>query len=173
MFDRFIPYAVADSIYDIDIAFFKKHNVKTIIADLDNTLDSYRLYNPLPHAYELKNKLEKVGISLVIISNNRGKRVSTYANKLGVPYIAYAAKPFPFKINEYIKNQQLNKDEIMFIGDQMITDVKAARNAGIRVVLTNKLVKEDQWSTHINRIIGKRIRKYHQKHGNLINWRDK
>ena len=40
MKNKYVPYAVADSIYEIDVDFFKKENVKVLLVDLDNTLDS-------------------------------------------------------------------------------------------------------------------------------------
>lgn len=169
---RYIPFAVADSIYEIDIDFYKKLNIKILLMDLDNTLDSYKLYHPTERAVELIQKIRDANIVPVIISNNRGKRVRTYANDLNVEFIHSAAKPFPNRINKFIKAHGWNKDDILFIGDQMITDVAAANSAGLRVILTNKIVKEDQWTTRFNRIFGRMIRKHHKKKGNLINWRD-
>ena len=171
MKNKYIPFAVAKSIYEIDIDFFKQQNVKVLMMDLDNTLDSYRLYHPTERAVELIKKIREADILPIIISNNRGKRVGTYANDLGVEYIHSAAKPFGFRIKKSIKSHGWNPDEVMFVGDQMVTDVAAAKRAGIRVILTDKIVKEDQWTTHFNRIFGRRIRKYHAKRGNLIDWR--
>ena len=108
----------------------------------------------------------------MIISNNRGKRVRTYANDLGLPYLHSAAKPFGFKIRRFIKENGWDPKDIMFVGDQMITDVAAAKRAGLRVILTDKIVKEDQWTTHFNRFFGRKIRKYHKKRGTLISWRE-
>lgn len=171
MKNKYVPFAVAKSIYEIEIDFFKQQGVKVLLMDLDNTLDSYRLYHPTERAVGLIKKVQDAGILPVIVSNNRGKRVSTYANDLNVTYISSAGKPFGGRINRFIKEHGWNKDEMMLVGDQMITDVAAAKRVGIRVVLTEKIVKEDQWTTHINRIFGRRIRKYHAKRGNLINWR--
>ena len=171
MKNKYVPYAVANSIYEIDIDFFKKENVKILFVDLDNTLDSYRLYHPTERAKKFVSDIQKAGITLVIISNNRGKRVSTYANDLGLPYLNSAAKPFGFRIRKYINQNGWDPKDIMFVGDQMVTDVAAAKRAGLRVILTDKIVKEDQWTTHINRIFGRRIRKYHKKRGDLVDWR--
>jgi len=171
MKNKYIPYAVAKSIYEIDVNFYKEKNVKILLMDLDNTLDSYKLYHPTERAVELIKKIQDAGILPVIVSNNKGKRVRTYANDLHLEYINSAAKPFGFKIKNFIKAKGWNTDEMMFVGDQMITDVAAAKRAGLRVILTDKIVKEDQWTTHINRIFGRRIRKYHAKRGNLIDWR--
>lgn len=172
MKNKYVPYAVAESIYEIDIDFFLKENVKVLLVDLDNTLDSYKLYHPTERARKLADDIQKAGITLVIISNNRGKRVRTYANDLNLPYLHSAAKPFGFRIRKFIKDNGWDPKDIMFVGDQMVTDVAAAKRAGLRVILTDKIVKEDQWTTHINRIFGRRIRKYHKKRGNLISWRE-
>lgn len=172
MKNKYVPYAVAKSIYEIDINFFKQQSVKILLLDLDNTLDSYKLFHPTERAVELIKKIQEAGILPVIVSNNRGKRVRTYANDLKLMYINSAAKPFGFKIRKFLKEHNWNKEEVMLVGDQMMTDVAAAKRVGIRVILTEKIVKEDQWTTHINRIFGRRIRKYHMKKGNLRNWRE-
>ena len=172
MKNKYVPFAVAKSIYEIDIGFYKQQNVKILLMDLDNTLDSYRLYHPTERAVKLIRDIEAAGIKPVIISNNKGKRVSTYANDLNVEYINSAAKPFGFRIRKFIRDKGWNVEEMMFVGDQMVTDVAAAKRAGLRVILTDKIVKEDQWTTHFNRIFGRRIRKYHAKRGNLIDWRE-
>ena len=171
MKNKYVPFAVAKSIYEIGVDFYKQQGVKVLLMDLDNTLDSYRLYHPTEKAFDLVKRIQEAGILPIIVSNNRGKRVSTYANDLGLTYINSARKPFSGRINKFIKAHGWNKDEMMLVGDQMITDVAAAKRVGIRVVLTEKIVKEDQWTTHINRIFGRRIRKYHAKKGNLIDWR--
>lgn len=167
----FRPFAHASSIYDIDLDFFKKMGVEVLFIDLDNTLDSYKLYHPTERAIKLIADIKAAGIKPVIVSNNRGKRVSTYANDVGVEYVSSCCKPFPFKINRYIKNNNLDKSKVMLVGDQMMTDCAAANNAKIRIVLTDKIVKEDQWTTHINRIFGRPIRKYQTKKGRMPDWR--
>ena len=80
MKNKYVPFAVAESIYEIDIDFFKQQNVKVLLMDLDNTLDSYKLYHPTERAVELVKKIQDAGILPVIVSNNRGKRVRTYAS---------------------------------------------------------------------------------------------
>ena len=165
------PFAHAKSIFEIDIDFFKKMGVETLFIDLDNTLDSYKLFHPTEKAKKLIPDLIKNGIHPVIVSNNRGKRVRTYADDLGVEYIANCAKPFPCKIKKYLKEHKLEKSQVMLVGDQMMTDVAASNGAGIRVVLTDKIVKEDQWTTHINRLFGTPIRKHQTKKGRMPDWR--
>ena len=58
MFKRFIPFAHATSIYEIDPMFFKKQNVKTLFVDLDNTLDSYKAREPKQETIDYINKIK-------------------------------------------------------------------------------------------------------------------
>ena len=173
LFKRFVPFAHAESIYEIEPSFFKKHGVKTLFIDLDNTLDSYKAREPKERTVTLIKKLKESGITPVIISNNKAHRVCGYADKLGIDYLPSARKPFSKKIKIELEKRVLKPDEVMLVGDQMMTDVLAAHGARIRVVLTEKVVKEDQWTTHINRIFDRPIRRYHRKRNNLVDWRKK
>lgn len=172
MFKKFIPYCHAKSIYEIEPSFFKKHGVKTLFIDLDNTLDSFRAFHAKENAINYINSLKKLDITPVVVSNNKGKRVSSYAKDLNVDFVSSARKPSGKKIRNEILKRNLATNDVMLVGDQMMTDVLAAKNAKIRVVLTEKVVKEDQWTTHINRLFDRPIRKHHLKKGNLIDWRE-
>ena len=173
MFKSFIPFAHSKSIYEIEPSFFIKQDVKVLFMDLDNTLDSYKARQPNERTIKYVNSLKENGIKPIIISNNKAKRVIGYASELNVEFLSSARKPFAKRINREILKRNISKDNVMLVGDQMMTDVLAAHNAKIRVVLTEKIVKEDQWTTHINRIFDRPIRKYHLKKGNLIDWRNK
>ena len=173
MFKRFIPFAHAQSIFEIPVDFYQKQGVKTLLIDLDNTLDSYRLSIPTKRAVDLIQSLKEIGLNIVIVSNNRGKRVKSYAQALDVPCINSTRKPFSYKIKRFLKENNYLPDETMLVGDQMMTDVLAAKGAHIRVVLTEKIVKEDQWTTHINRLFDRPIRNHLRKKGKLPDWRTK
>ena len=57
MFKRFIPFAHANSIYEIPVDFYQQNGVTLLLIDLDNTLDSYRLYTPTERAVKLIDNL--------------------------------------------------------------------------------------------------------------------
>ena len=173
MFARFIPFAHAQSIYEIPVDFFIKNNVSFLLIDLDNTLDSYRLYEPTERAVKLIDELRKAGITPIVVSNNTGKRVSSYANALGLEYISSARKPFSGRLKKFLKEKNISTEQAMFVGDQLITDVLAAKGAHLRVVLTEKIVKEDQFTTHFNRLLDRPIRRHLRKKGKLPDWRTK
>ena len=173
MFKRFIPFAHAQSVYEVPVEFYLNNGVKLLLIDLDNTLDSYKLFEPTDRAKEKVTEIKNSGIVPVIVSNNRERRVNKYADAAGVECIYSAHKPFSRRIRNFLREKGVSATEVMLVGDQLMTDVLAARGAHIRVLLTEKIVKEDQWTTHINRLFDRPIRKYLKKKGKLPDWRDK
>ena len=173
MFKKFIPFAHAQSIYEVPSDFYLNNGVKLLLIDLDNTLDSYRCHEPTERAVEKIQSIKETGVQPFIVSNNRERRVKGYADKAGVGCIYSAHKPFSKRIRKFLEEKGVKPKEVMLVGDQLMTDVLAARGAQIRVLLTEKVVKEDQWTTHINRLLDRPIRKHLRKKGKLPDWRTK
>lgn len=173
MFNKFIPFAHAQSIYEVSCDFFVKNDVKLLLIDLDNTLDSYRCLEPTQKAIDKLRDIAKAGIIPVIVSNNREHRVKGYADKAQVECIYSVRKPFSKRIRKFLEKRGVKAEETMLVGDQLMTDVLAARGAHIRVLLTEKVVKEDQFTTHFNRLLDRPIRKHLRKKGKLPDWRTK
>ena len=171
MCKRFIPYAHAKNLYEIDIDFFVFLGAKYLFLDLDNTLDSYRSMVPNETTINYINNLKDKGITPIILSNNRGERVRGYSEKLGVECKHSVGKPFSVNVKKLLKQRGIDKNEVIMVGDQMITDVCCGNGAKIKVILTDKLVKEDQITTRFNRFFERPFRSYCMKHGKLIDWR--
>lgn len=167
-----IPYAHAKSVFDIDVSFFLKEKIEVLLVDLDNTLDSYRTAKPSKRVFDLKQKLADNGIKLMIVSNNTGNRVTTYAKELDVPFISSIRKPFASKLLKKLDELGIDKNKTMLIGDQTVTDIACGNRAKIRTVLTDKIVKEDQPTTHFNRLFDRPIRKSLAKKNLLRDWRN-
>ena len=166
---RLIPDYYCKSIFDIPLSFFKENNITHIFSDLDNTLDAYDIFYPTPRVFKLVNDLKKEGLTLIIISNNHEKRVKDYSVPLGVDYMYESGKPFKKKILKYISNNNLSKENVILVGDQLLTDVQCGKNAKVKVVLTDRIVSRDQPVTRINRIIDNFFRKRMRKKGILQN----
>ena len=170
MFEKYIPDAYAKSIFDVDINFFIKHNFKTILVDLDNTLDSYKANSPSTRVIMLKEALATHNIEMIIISNNKERRVNPYASKLGVRYLFSTRKPFTKRLLKFMNENNISKNETIVVGDQLVTDIRMAKKAKIFCLLCDPIVKEDQWTTHFNRLIDRPIRRHLKKHKLLKSW---
>ena len=158
-----------DNIYNLDLDFLQSLERKYILIDLDNTLDAYNVLVPAKRTYELLQEISSRFMIPIIMSNNKKKRVKPYCDHLRAKYYIYSSKkPSKKKIVNYLKSIGVEKgEEVIVIGDQLLTDVRCAKNVGIKVILTEPITKKDQWTTKFNRLIDKPIRSYLRKHGYL------
>lgn len=154
-----LPNFYAKNIFEVPFSFYLNHGFKTILCDLDNTLDSYDTAIPSDRVRNYLKNLKLAGLNLIIISNNRGKRVSTYANALKVNYLSSTGKPFGFKLKKFILDNNLKFEECILCGDQLLTDVPCGLRAGIKTMLLDPISEKDQWTTRFNRLIDRPKRK--------------
>ena len=160
-----IPTWCCKSIYDLDLNVLKENNVKYILTDLDNTLAPYNIATPNYDTIALINRLKKEGFIVVIVSNNNGKRVKLFAERLDIEYISGAKKPFKAIINRYLQSNNIDIKDCVLVGDQLMTDIKCANKLKCKCVLTNPLSDEEAIVTYINR----KLDKYYRKKYDLIN----
>lgn len=152
MLKRFKPTWMLNSIYNLTPADLKKHGIKAILTDLDNTLIAWN--QPQANNEQLKKWLKtmgEAGISVVVVSNNSYRRLEKFAEPLKIKFISRAMKPFDLGINKAKKQLRLSNDQLVLVGDQLMTDIAAANKAKIKSILVKPLVGSDAWNTRINR----------------------
>ncbi len=169
---KFTPTYHAVSIYAIEPFFFATLGVKTLLIDLDNTLASHDQALPSEATIAYLAKLQVVGLKLYIVSNNTGKRVKKYAEAAGLPFISGARKPLAYKIRRFLKKEGVAFEQLMMIGDQIVTDVFCANSLGVKIILTEKLVTQDLWITKLNRGIDSWLRRRLVKKNLLKEWNE-
>lgn len=167
-----IPTFYAKNLFDIDVNFFTLLNIKYIFADLDNTLDSYKEEVASKRVIEYVTLLKKNEINLIIVSNNSNKRVEKYAHSINIPYLYKCYKPFTKKINKYINNNKINKENCIMIGDQVLTDIRCGNKLKIKTILVDDLVNSNQLVTKFNKFMAKNTLKKLKSRNMLVNWRD-
>lgn len=172
MIKRYTPTYHANNLFEIDPIFFKKINVKVVLLDLDNTLDSYRVLIPSQRTIDYIKKLKENNLRPIITSNNVSKRVKDYARALDIECLSNVGKPFSFKLKRLLKANNINPNECVLIGDQLMTDIPCGNSLHIKTILLEKLVKEDLPLTKINRLFDKPLRAHLRKCGKLNNWEE-
>ena len=159
--NKYLPTFLSMSIYDIDFDTLYAKGKKVILFDLDNTIASYEEVKPNSKQLMLNEKLTKMGYKIYIISNNRIKRVKEFVETFKVNgYLTLARKPFTKRVCAFIKKNNLNKDEIVMIGDQLLTDIVCANKIGVTNILVKSISrKTERWYTRINRLREEKVLK--------------
>ena len=76
--------------------------------------------------------LDRAGIRFTIVSNNRsGSRVTEFCADLGVSYQGHAGKPSTRGLEAAMARAGADRDHTAMLGDKLLTDVLAARRAGV------------------------------------------
>lgn len=153
----FRPKYTISTIYNLDPVKLNEMGIKAVFSDLDNTLLAWNKFETAQEMDKLNQKLANAGIKLVVISNNNAQRVGKVLNPYHIDFVAKSRKPLPFAITHKREEMKLNKNQVMMVGDQLITDMQAGNLAGVITVLVKPLVETDKWNTRINRFFEKII----------------
>lgn len=168
MLKGFYPDCYMKSTYDIDFDAYYEKGYRGIIFDIDNTL--------VPHgapADERSKKLfahlKELGYKVVLLSNNKEPRVKMFNDVVKVSYIFKAGKPL---VKNYVKAMEMmgtNKENTLFVGDQLFTDVWGAKKTGIHNVLVQPIDKKEEIQIVLKRYLEKIVlasyKRYLKKQG--------
>ncbi len=132
----FRPFLLKRDITAISLDTLKEMGVRAVLLDVDNTLTAHNSQGLSPEISAWLAAVQDAGITPVIVSNGKEPRVRPFAEKLGFPYTASAAKPLPKGFLRAKRQLGLKKSECVVIGDQIFTDVLGGKLAGMHVIQT-------------------------------------
>lgn len=160
-----VPEYKFDKFDDVTVEFLLSIGVKGVLLDVDNTLEPYEHPTPGEHVVGWLNSLWNAGIKTAIISNNNQARLDLFNDELKMLGYSRSAKPFAFKLKRAMRELDLLPENTIFLGDQILTDVWAAHNAGIRAILVPPINDRPDPLTKFKRVLEKPIqRKYQRLH---------
>jgi HAD superfamily phosphatase (TIGR01668 family) len=160
MFLKYKPTWMIEAIYQITPDQFKEQGIKAVFVDLDNTLIAWNNPDGTKELKQWLQTMKEAEIPVIVISNNSHARVQKALQSLQLDFISRALKPFPRGIHQALKKLDLKPTEVMMIGDQIMTDIKAANSAGVKSVLVKPIVTTDAWNTKFNRFMERKIMKH-------------
>lgn len=149
--ENYKPDFAVEATYDLTVADLKKQGIKAVLVDLDNTLIAWNNPDGTPELRAWLDEMTEADIPVVVVSNNKHERVERAVANFHVDFVSRAMKPFTKGINEAIERYHFNRDEVVMVGDQLMTDIRASHRAGIRSILVKPLVQSDAWVTKFNR----------------------
>ena len=127
---------------------------RVLLLDADNTLAPWRGAVPDPAAARWVESAKAAGFRLCIASNSDAERLRPLEEALGIPAFPRAGKPLPSGLRRIAREMGAAPDACALIGDQLLTDVLAARLARMRAVLLEPLDPSREFTgTRVNRVL--------------------
>ena len=121
------PHQCLSAYSELTAEHLKANGIKALLLDVDNTLAPYEQPEPDEALLLWLSAMEREGIRLAIVSNNKGDRIGLFTKALSIPVIANAKKPLPKAFKKAITILGVTPEETACIGDQIFTDILCGR----------------------------------------------
>ena len=161
MLKVFYPYEYVKSVFDIDYDKLFALGYRGVIFDIDNTLVHHG-EDSTPEVDELFRQIHSTGLKTLLLSNNNTERIERFLMNIDSLYIPDADKP---KVDNYYKAVDmlgLKLNEVVFVGDQLFTDIYGANKCGMANILVKFLQYETETKIGKKRTLEKYILKFYR-----------
>lgn len=148
---RLTPDDYVASVYDIPLHPLWAKGKRLLLCDLDNTLVPWNDPDVPTHLVAWLKQAQQLGFDVCIVSNNDGSRVAAFAQLTAVPFEGAARKPRPDALLRAMRRFGRNSAETVMVGDQLFTDIQAARRAGVHSILVMPISHREWWPTRLVR----------------------
>src|SRR5699024_7055184 len=115
----FFPDVYLKSMYDISVERLIRKAIRLIFFDVYHLIAPYYVEIPDKRAINWLNELQRQGIWVCLLSNNRQKRVEKFNAPLGAIAIHRAGKPGIRKLRKILEQMGVKKEEAALVGDQI------------------------------------------------------
>lgn len=173
MLRLFYPGEYVDSVFAIDYQKLYDKGYRAVIFDIDNTLVPHGK-DSTPAVDELFRRIHRTGLKTLLLSNNSEERIQRFLRNIDSAYIFDARKPKPANYRRALQMLDVKKDEAVFVGDQVFTDILGANLAGMDSILVAYIRREGETRIGIRRNLEKILlrcyglsRKYRHRLGDI------
>ena len=140
-----IPRLRTRELTDLNPENLKKHGIRFLMMDFDNTIVPYTTDEPTDKMDAWLKEMASSDIQLCVVSNSRNDRVKIFCDRYGIPVITRAKKPGTRGIYEALARFGYAQDESALVGDQIYTDTFGANNAGVTPILVKAIHNHNIW----------------------------
>ena len=133
------PRVILPHIHDITPDFLESHGLKGLLLDLDNTLIPYGSYDERADVLHWAKELQAAGYALYLLSNATRERARVWAERLGLPGVGLAGKPFAQGYRRGLSAVGLPAHQVGMVGDQLFTDVLGGNWSGMFTIMVRPI----------------------------------
>lgn len=159
-----VPDYMFEKFDDIGVDFLRSAGVRSLIIDIDNTLAPYEVAEPDERTFRWFGELRAAGIGAALVSNNDRARVERYNSRLALPAYYDCHKPSRKYLIKAMADIDAEPGSTLFLGDQIFTDVVAARRMGLRAAVVPPIKDKKTVFFKFKRLMERPImRRYHKR----------
>lgn len=145
------PDRIYPDILQIDFPQYWDQGIRLVLLDIDNTLVHHGARAADDFAREAVRRIQNAGMTAWIVSNAKPKRAAAFAGTLDLSFTGLAGKPSPRGLLRACQSAGVRPDQAMMIGDQLFTDILAARRARTLAILVRPRHDAEAWNVRFKR----------------------
>lgn len=139
----FTPHLHYDALHEVPLGLVWSRGVRGLLLDIDNSLAHHDLYDITPETLAWIADACAVGFRFGLYSNAVQPRIRKMAGLLGFPETPRAYKPLNIGLGGATKALGLPPHELALCGDQLFTDILAAKWGGMTAILIEPLSRRE------------------------------
>lgn len=164
--DYLVPDLMCQTVYDIPFSKFEEEGVRLVIFDIDNTLVPYEMPEPDENLKDFLLGFSQRGVRVALVSNNSPERVERFNRDLCFFAVPDAHKPLKKSLAPVMEHFSVPREQILFVGDQLLTDVLTARRWQLRAAVVQPIQKRENLFFRFKRLLEKPfVRIYRKREG--------
>lgn len=150
------PWRSYPRVEDIPYEDLAADGVRAVLFDLENTL----IPSGGPFTAEARAVVDRVrsaGMGVGVVSNASAAWVRVELEREGVAHVAPAGKPSAAAFVRGCALVGASPEDVVYVGDQVITDVLGSQRAGLRAILVEQRYPYENLSARFQRVITRSV----------------
>ena len=144
-----LPTLRARRLYDVSVEALKEMGISLVLLDMDNTLAPWHSTEVSEESREWIRKVQGESITVALFTNSAGGNADIIGKSVNIPVYKNAKKPFKAASLRLMKELGVAPENVLFIGDQLFTDIQLANAIGAKSVLCEPLEDREWWCTKV------------------------
>lgn len=162
MLKLFYPYEYVESVFSINYNKLYKMGYRGLIFDIDNTLVHHG-DDSTPEIDNLFQTIQNIGFKTLLLSNNNEERIKRFIKNIDSLYICDAEKPNTANYFKAVEMMKISKEKLLYIGDQIFTDILGANRSGIANILVKYIRLKEETKIGKRRTLENIILKFYKR----------
>ena len=148
------PSALYEKVEDIPLEELAYKGFNTLLLDVDNTILPFNARAISLQKRSWIKKAKTLNMKVYLLSNNsKQRRIERVAQELDTTGLFFAMKPSPCSVSELMRDKNINPDQAIVIGDQLLTDVILGKWLKLYTILVDPIDKSSSFGKTMQRDI--------------------
>ncbi len=157
MIKKLRPDRIVKNVESIELLPLKESGITVLVIDIDNTLTPHHQDVIDQAKLTWLNQASAMGFSVVLLSNNRIRRLNVIKETYGLNGYGFAFKPFSRYYKKILQQNHCTSQQVCCIGDQLLTDVLGAAMHGMISIYVEPISSRDIVFSRLSRWLERRL----------------